>query len=1301
MRKTARPRLVQFVLFWVIILQLSIGSVVPVLAADFKDPGSGSSDHLTKEIQELSKELEVEEQASPEISEEKARQDAESLHQRLAGSKTHVRNRLDTFGLLDLDLIEHTHKTVRVDGLQLRWSEQAVASEQSVSQKRTGVSQFKPVFDLFSNEPRHFEVVYQGQTIFRSAVTAQAAVLNKGYLVFIEPGSFSEGVQHLSFIDLKFYEAILAQQTPPIFTAPIATESASTGLRATNDGIIFENQAGGSGRVPFEVLEGYSNAHKLAMDVTANILDPKSYESMQPAVEEMERYLKKAANIELMDGIRQFERTQEFYADMHKSLQNRYNTTVPKVKNLAALGEKNPHEPGSDQWTVENQNKLQSYEFFLKGDSRLAESTRSLQASLLAQRKLGARLHLIWQRLSLPQPYEAPMRIREALAMVAAGLSKGAAGDAGSVREGVLQLVNNPYVKWGAGVAAAGTLGALYPEVFSHFVYETLDMANVGLRTMLGKTRDVFGLLGEATTTTLSGFYKPALFYQTYLSDGKYLKFAAGLAGFLATGLAIVATPVFTVSAWKLVRDLKVSMTSSPGPGQGVLGQAEGASLSFLERLVASFVERQRTQLTAYLKGQRVAFEKMAEHHGQAEKHVFTTKDDQYVERRLRWIEQKNSLFFKSMFGRVDAWGLFRKVQERGAGSSAEGEGSGTESKQVLMGHDAHPQIDVERVAAEKQIYNFKTALVSFLASYASLTDAFGSIVHSWNGFTIFRRVFWSPSLWVIQTIYPNFTNVALGDGSQHQLIPPSKANGGLLNTLEVSVRLAKFLGFSSDLEAVHAWESKILPVEQAISAVAIREAYSALVRFTAEDGSAEDLAKLIKLGAPQHLTDKRLTDKKIQKLVSKQRSFFRYLVDQLSSRALQRYLVELTQKVGRDQPADATISELKKITLDQANALTIDSSEAERLVSEELKSGEAYSRAKRIVESWHPSAIYQRAETNLRHRSLGIVDPKYNPTMGRIQVVLEMLQKPESLPRAVRSTLSGLLMEKTIGLGMALFALAGIQGGVMQPFYPDAMFGPDSYFYMGRMPFVNGLLMGLVVGVFANVWVKLQVDSQHSDHFGEVPEGAQKKWSYARWFGHQTFKNPNNTFWGNQKSYWKIIWGNMKPAFVLMLFQGLLSLGRFDLDGYVVGYLIAYLNPLNGFNQKVEQGNEFASFYHLKDIPKKYRSHPRVQQYIARKQQSLRFYFAIWEKFFVDLQGAIIGNFARMASVTYGGTEALSRILFGMTPTVGARMGLEWARENIGFVPGVNFLTKACDKLLTNNYNFSNTVPPPKGKQD
>ncbi|NDG83478.1 MAG: hypothetical protein EBX52_00385 [Proteobacteria bacterium] len=798
-------------------------------------------------------------------------------------------------------------------------------------------------------------------------------------------------------------------------------------------------------------------------------------------------------------------------------------------------------------------------------------------------------------------------------------------------------------------------------------------------------TRNFFDLGFDSVVETVKGL-KPQNFYQAYLADGKSAKFAVGVSAIFATGFAIVATPLLVVNSWMLARDLKK---------KGKIN-------------VEGFIERQQEQLAKYLDVQSETQKKLSERFGAESSTEFTSADTEEVRQILKDVSERDRGYFRQAFDwaktgakrfrvgfveTVSGWKVFRKKTWDAPSAVVTGDLPADAGESPVV--DAVEIHDSQYIARER-IHSFGSALQSFLISYPSITEGFTSLVRGWNGFTIFRRVFWSPSLWVIQTLYPNFSNVALGDGAEKELTIPSRANGGLDPTPVALQRVFQFLTFSSNLDVIRAWERKIMPVERAILAEAMHHGFSALVDQVRSEGG--DLRSVF-----QNLTS--LSDHRFQELSWKQKVFFMRYVESVTARSLQKLLSGVAADAGLIDPGagELKITELKKQTLGLVDRITIDEETAKRLVSEVVAEGTALKDAKKTASRFNPGVMLDR----LRLNALEIVEPRNSPSFKRIQVVLEMMQKPESMPRAVRATLSSLIMAKFIGIGMTLVALSGMHGSVLQPFYPDAMFGPNSYFYMGRYPFVNGLLVGLGTSMMANAWVKLQQDASHSDHFGEVPSGADAKKSYLNWFFKQSFRNPENTFWGNQRTYWTIIWGNMKPAFVLYLFSNLIGLGRFDLDGYIAGYILSYGVINTGFNMMLEQGSEFASYYPLKDFPERLRGHPLVQEYLAKKQQVYRFYFAFFEKTFVDLQEMIIGNFERMgstlATVTYK-NEAFSRMLFGgFTPTELVYSGSGWLKAKTAAIPfvgaAVEHVGNFCEKLLTNGYTSWDKVKPRKDK--
>ena len=1177
-------------------------------------------------------------------SEAEAVQDAEDLKQVIEGTSDRVRLRIDTYGFYDLIADERFSKSgtaVPLSGLRHKLRQDG-----------------------------HFELEYRNHKILESRFKVDAIARYGDFLVFIEEGSFlnsipeedrakvttERGIQYLSFIDLKQYSGMFGQtqSTPPVFTVPVAAPGKISSFDSSSGkNLILKSTSGEAIELPALILETWSRKiYGTAIDVTARLLEPGTYSTIGGVVEELEHYLKDAADQAAMNDVpEQIKAASEIRAQLvEKVSQHRFN--------------------------LED----------LKKDEKLKKGILETTKALESQRKVATRLRLLWQRLSFPAPIESAKTVKESLALAAFGLSKSGAERAGALKESGLQLLNQRYIKisikLGVPIAAAAMLGTAYPTETAQFFYQALHQGSIALHSTVNFTRNFFDLGWDSVVETVKGL-KPQNFYQAYLADGKSAKFAVGVSAIFATGLAIIATPLLVVNSWMLARDLKRK------------GKVN----------VEGFIERQQEQLAAYLNVQSETQKKLSERFGAESNTQFTSKDTEevkqilknvserdrgYLKQALDWAKKSSRGFRQGFVEKLNSWKVFRKKTYDTPGEALTGEPESVAQAETADGFEVHDN----QIIARERIHSFGSALQSFLISYPSITEGFTSLVRGWNGFTIFRRIFWSPSLWVIQTLYPNFSNVALGDGATKEMTIPSRANGGLDPTPVAMKRVFQFLTFSSNLDVIRAWERKIIPIEKAILAQAMEHAFSALVEQVRNEGG--DLKPLFK-----NLTS--MSDHRFQELSWKHKIFFMRYVESTTARSLQKLLTGIATDSGAIDPeaGELSIPELKKKTLNQIDQLQIDESTAKRLVSEVVAEGRALQDARKTASRFNPGVMLDR----LRLNSLEIVEPKNSPSFKRIQVVLEMMQKPESMPRAVRATLSSLIMAKFIGVGMTLVALSGMHGSVLQPFYPDAMFGPNSYFYMGRYPFVNGLLVGLGTSMLANAWVKLQQDASHSEHFGEVPSGADAKKSYLSWFYKQSFKNPENTFWGNQKTYWNIIWGNMKPAFVLFLFTNLVGLGRFDLDGYIAGYILSYGVINTGFNMMMEQGSEFASYYPLKDFPERLRGHPLVQEYLARKQQTYRLYFAFFEKTFVDLQEMIIGNFERMgstlATVTYK-NEAFSRMLFGgFTPTEMVYSGTEWLKAKTAAIPfvggAVEGVANFCTKLLTHGYTSWDKVKPPK----
>ncbi len=1178
-------------------------------------------------------------------SEAEAIRDAEELKKVIEGTSSRVRLRVDTYGFYDL------------------------LADESFASK--GITVPSSLVEHVLLPDGRFELRYRNEKVLESRFRVSSVARFGDFLVFVEDGSYlssipeadrakvtvETGIQYLSFIDLGRYSGMFGQtqSTPPVFTLPVASAGKIAGFETSQRDLVLLSGAGVPVRLPRRVLEAWSrNIYGVAIDVTARLLEPRTYSTLGGVVEELEQYFKEAADHAAMSDLPAEVRARE-------EIRGRL---IEKIR----------------------QNRLDPSE--LTQDETVRQGVLQTTKSIELQGRVATRLRLLWQRLSFPAPIESAKTVKESLALMAYGLTKKGSERTGALKESGLQLLNSRFAKiairLGIPVASAAMLGHLYPAETAQFYYQALQQGSTVLHSASGFTRNLFDLGLDSVVETLKGL-SPQNFYQAYLAEGKASKFAVGLGAIFSTGLAIIATPILVVNSWMLAKDLKKKGSFS----------------------IQAFIERQQEQLASHLKVQSETQKRLSERFGAESSTEFSAQDTDEVKRILAEISERErgalskalerakasaSEFQKNFVEKVRSWRLFRKKTYDTPGGVFASSDANPNHLTEISELPAGEILDADLIA-QGRIRSFGSALQSFLISYPSITEGFSSLVRGWNGFTIFRRVFWSPSLWVIQTLYPNFSNVALGDGASRELTIPSRANGGLDPTPLAMKRVFQFLTFSSNLDLIRAWEKKIIPVEKAILAQAMDHGFAALAAKIRSEGG--DLKPLL-----QNLTS--MGDPKFQSIAWKQKVFFMRTVESVTARSLQKFLMELAvdSDLADPEAGELKIPELKQKTLGLLDRIQIDPETAKRLVSEVVSEGLALRDANKSASRFNPAVMIDR----LRVNSLEIVDPKNSPSFKRIQVVLEMMQKPESMPRAVRATLSSLVMAKLIGVGVTLIALSGMQGSVLQPFYPDEMFGPNSYFYMGRYPFVNGLLVGLGTAMMSNAWVKLQQDASHSDHFGQVPTGIDAKKSYLSWFYKQSFRNPENTFWGNQRTYWNIIWGNMKPAFVLMLVTNMVGLGRFDLDGYIAGYLLSFGIMNTGFNMMMEQGSEFASYYPLKDFPERLRGHPLVQEYLVKKQQVYRFYFAFFEKTFVDLQEMIIGNFERMgstlATVTYK-NEAFLRMLFGgFTPTEIVYSGVEWLKMKTAAIPllgaAVEGAGNFCERLLTRGYTSWDKVKGP-----
>ena len=569
-----------------------------------------------------------------------------------------------------------------------------------------------------------------------------------------------------------------------------------------------------------------------------------------------------------------------------------------------------------------------------------------------------------------------------------------------------------------------------------------------------------------------------------------------------------------------------------------------------------------------------------------------------------------------------------------------------------------------------KNIETFAQAVRHFLFSFATFTISGKAYTQIWNSWFGIRSFIWHPSIVAMTTVFPQFWNLAVQGRVANEL------NGGTRTRLQ-EIRLK--ISDRQRLAEIEQWENAFLKAEGELSRWALQATLKALVENTQNNKTMQELFK--SSGA------KNISDESLMKLDQESRSFFNYYYNQL----LEKSSFEFLRRRGFHIDANR-LNDLKSSQAISQLALTAE--EAREIVSQEANQELISDVRTELNKVFSFSAAKTQFLTEISSR----LHPDNNRQVKRMTVVNNQADKPQAMARAVRGMIASNLVDKPLELMFLFLCFAGAQSDLLRPIQ-DEMFSENSWFHLSKMLFTNGFIYGVISGVFADIWMKLQMDELNEGKFESVPTGQDAEGSFLKYYFKKTFKNPENSLWRNHKHNVKIIWANMKAAFTTMAAVGLLTLGRFDIDAYIVGYLFAYFTPLSAFSMKLEQGFELASSYFAKDISEKYRSHPLAQEYLNTTISKKR----LWFNFFYKTYENLMGNFTmtlQNGKTALLGSRSFSRwLLGGFTFTEASTLGLRSAGEMADkVVSGASRITDACEHLLTNNYTDWEKAKPKVG---
>ena len=1018
------------------------------------------------------------------------------------------------------------------------------------------------------------EISHSQQPLHQLSIEADALVWNERFIVWMQ-GSASQQ-QRLHFIDLDFVP--LGKSALPIFNFPLHGFEAGQ-LKFQGRDLWIGNQ-----EIAYRQLVDLSKINQMAFSLSVNLLDVSFAETTKELIAEFrELFLQMAQEESLRTKDRarvhpmHVSNVQQMIGEVESSLKEEAQHLVHEIPMLGRLQGDKKNEV-LDKLRAHFANAQGQSEVFmtqLEQSLHLQEALKNSATARNQHRLLSARLHEFFLQMAVPRPEGVPV-MRDALYRVAAGIKLGQ-------HEQFLEAFYIAYahkpLRYGFMAMASVGMAVSFPQEMAWFFHQGLQVAGELGTAVIDKAGDFVYLVGQSAKATFSGFH-PSVFSEVYFADGRWAKTLTGLSALLGVMFVTLGVPHLLINSIKLAKDLRAFDYSS-------LRQNFPAKWQALYRLKQAFVSRQMAEEKDYI---RLIQE--AEPVAGLEAWVFTDAENAEVQKLLAAVEAKD--FQQSRWLRWARWMAKKEDQSR---------------KQYS-------------IASEDM--SFRAALTHFLFSFASFTNS--GIVYAtiWNYWFILRSIVFRPTLLPYLMIYPKlFRRAVLHKAKAIQI--PTAWNGGLQAGLPFLSALMSRWQNKERHQQMESLERAIVDFERQALQKILPKAFRESLRYSKslrdfESISAENIQNY--------------TDKQIARLSFRSKIFFQWYVHLALDKLVEEQLV---QTLGIERGASQSVSAYKRELLESANvnSFRFPAELNPTLLVESLERFDIAAQARERAERGYWN-LQNQMQLSLQ-KKLFAMDSRYSGQFGRFATAADQMQKPKAVARAVRSSIVKMVVDKPMELLFLFIMVAGTQGDLVQPIH-DQMFSENSWFYLSRYQFLSGFAYGMVSGLLADTWMKLQQDARIDQlgGFQNIPKGQRAKRGF--WYNYaQEFQASDNSWWQNQVFYAKLIWANMGAALVTMATVQWFTLGRLDLDIYIAGYLVAYFSPLSGLGFKLENAFEKAANWVVRDIPEEFHKHPAVIKYSAKALARLRIRYNFFYSVYENTIGHWLGNFSNMTTDQLG----------------------------------------------------------------
>ena len=928
---------------------------------------------------------------------------------------------------------------------------------------------------------------------------------------------------------------------------------------------------------------------------------------------------------------------------------------------------------------------LDSLELIRSHQQEIQQAHQDQSQIMEEQRRLLYRFKRLRSFLSLPRPQHSGL-LKDALLRAAVAVE---IGSAQQFLEAIYEMNHNPRVRYSTAAVTVMLAALSFPESAAAFGFESLRIAADSLQHLAEKVFHLGYLIEESVVTTLRGL-DPRILHETYVADGKLDKTWTGFMALMKLGFYTIGVVHLSVNFLHLVRDLdRISLKNQalldPGSESHRLrkqwqrffltayvrpewvGSLATSIRVKYKNLLRKFIVRQNKDLRDYLRLQEAAEEDRFD----LDPHRFSLEEDREVAQILEEVKKQD--FSQSRF--------FRFVEKRAQG--------------FLQG-GSHKSYSIRSTAA---------AMTHFLISFSSFTKTQNFFIWLKNKIFITANFVYRPRTWAYLIMYPRFFDVIMSrsltkdeagkyyEGAQM----PSRLNGGMRSGLvfsdsvgalfdhlgEISylsflrreklsqslddkaekIGLLQFFGVTSSAQEREQrnLEEQVLAIERALEESVMADTMKALLRFSQ---SQEEYLLLSRSPVRDPL------DPRLFSLSFRSRMFFNWYRHYAME-------MEISRRLGGYVEANPQIPLATKKQYQRLRETTgFNGSDSQSL--QELLFLKAEQQANKLY------ASFENWLMDNKHKSARSLDRRSSRQTERYVLVNQAARDPLAKGRATRSAMVNILVDKPMEVVLVFVTMAAVSSPLLMPIH-DQQFSENSWNYLSRYQFLNGFMYGLLTSFLSQAWYKLQYDSRIDKlgGFDQIPTGKMAERGFW-WNMMHNMRSPDNTWSKNQWYNIQMVWANMGAAIVLYAGSQFYTLGRFDLDLYFTGYAVAFFNPLMGFQLMLENAFEKSSGWVIRNIPKKYYSHPEVIKYSMQRLALLRlrynFFFAIYE----NLSYFTISTFKSMSTPLLG-SRSFSRVLLGgFTFTEATILSMDALAEKY---PAFQGPARFCRDIFLKNY--------------